>query len=274
MTTMNKKTVITMVCSITALTSMVNAMDIGNSVPVSTNKKVTTEVYYEKYKRDVTQDVAWTDDTFSNEQEENRFFLRLKYIGLPTTALSFDIGTTESKHSEGYVPMLGAGISQDIFSKNDFTLSLFAKFTYVTEIEYKDSETYYGSTYYVSYADTYEYKRTEKYWEYGGGLQITKLWNIDDTLTLNTYAGILASFISSDGKETIEYDSTSVGHFTGNVYRDYDSEDETDVDFKEDKPVGAFIGVVLGFVNSPFAVRAETRLIDQTSFSVAAQASF
>jgi hypothetical protein len=250
------------------------AMDVGNSVAVTTGKTAGVEVFYEKYKRDVTQDIAGTDDSFSNEQDENRIIARLKYSGIPTTLLTFDVGMTESKGSEGYVPMLGLGVSKDVYSQNDLTLSLFAKATYVTEIEYKDSETYYGRNYYLTYAETYENTRTETYWEYGGGFQLSKLWHLQGGAKLNTYGGVLASFINSDGEESVEYYGAARGRFTGNLYLDSDSAQESGVDFKEDKPVGVFLGIALGLPNSPFSIRAETRLIDQTSFSLGAGIAF
>lgn len=259
---------------ILCMIQVAGAMDVGNSVAVTTGKTAGVEVFYEKYKRDVTQDIPGTDDTFSGEQDENRIIARLKYSGIPTTLLTFDIGMTESKGSEGYVPMFGVGVSKDVYSQNDLTLSLFAKATYVSEIEYKDSESYYGSDYYLTYVETYEYKRTETYWEYGGGFQLSILWRLQGGAQLNTYGGVLASFINSDGEESVEYYGAARGHFTGNLYLDSDSAQESGVDFKEDKPVGVFLGIALGLPNSPFSIRAETRLIDQTSFSLGAGMAF
>jgi hypothetical protein len=263
---MKKHKILTIIFIMALAVANVHAMDIGAMRP--SDKQYSAEVFYESLKRDIVQDFAYTSDTFDGEQEEKRIIARFKFFPERTWCLSLDAGITEADGSEGYVPMFGLGGHIVVYDDNSFFASVFGKATYVTEIEYKSDYIDAGQDYYLTWVDYYWGERTETYWEYGIGAQFGRDWTTKAGSRITGYAGILASFINSDGEEKDWYYGAARGHVTGNLYEDADYDEESGVDFKEDSPVALFAGLEASLPNSDFGLRAEGRFVGQTSFTI------
>ena len=214
------------------------------------------EVFYERYKRDVKA----SDGLFGggpSDFQEDRFVARLNFRRNPEASFTADFGLVDAKDSEGFVPMLGGGVSKAIYSQDDIVLSLFAQAAYVFESEVKRSDSwYYGSSEDVS---------NHAYWEYGGGLQVGKLWRHQDGSRLSTYGGLLVSFLDADGE-----DHYREWRRNGRVVSDYGESTSAE----EDKPIGVFGGVEWWPAGSPVSIRAEMRRISHESFTLGAGMAF
>lgn len=103
------------------------------------------------------------------------------------------------------------------------------------------------------------------YWEYGGGLQVGKLWRHQDGSRLSTYGGLLVSFLDADGE-----DHYREWRRNGRVVSDYGESTSAE----EDKPIGVFGGVEWWPAGSPVSIRAEMRRISHESFSLGAGMAF
>jgi len=214
------------------------------------------EVFYERYKRDVKA----SDGLFGggpSDFQEDRFVARLNFRKNPEASFTADFGLVDAKDSEGFVPMLGGGVSKEVHSQDDIVLTLFAQAAYVFESEVKRSDSwYYGSSEDVS---------NHAYWEYGGGLQVGKLWRHQDGSRLSTYGGLLVSFLDADGE-----DHYREWRRNGRVVSDYGESTSAE----EDKPIGVFGGVEWWPAGSPVSIRAEMRRISHESFSLGAGMAF
>ena len=214
------------------------------------------EVFYERYKRDVKA----SDGLFGggpSDFQEDRFVARLNFRKNPEASFTADFGLVDAKDSEGFVPMLGGGVSKEVHSQDDIVLTLFAQAAYVFESEVKDTDSwYYGSSEDVS---------NHAYWEYGGGLQVGKLWRHQDGSRLSTYGGLLVSFLDADGE-----DHYREWRRNGRVVSDYGESTSAE----EDKPIGVFGGVEWWPAGSPVSIRAEMRRISHESFTLGAGMAF
>ena len=220
------------------------------------------EVFYERYKRDVKA----SDGLFGggpSDFQEDRFVARLNFRKNPEASFTADFGLVDAKDSEEFVPMLGGGVSKEIFSQDDIVLTLFGQASYVFESEVKKTEYWYSPVYRGNV--TAEYVTSETYWEFGGGLQVGKLWSLQDGSRLSTYGGLLVSFLDANGE-------TREGKWlrNGRVISDYQKKTSAE----EDKPIGVFGGVEWWPAGSPVSIRAEMRRISHESFSLGAGMAF
>ena len=214
------------------------------------------EVFYERYKRDVKA----SDGLFGggpSDFQEDRFVARLNFRRNPEASFTADFGLVDAKDSEGFVPMLGGGVGKEVYSQDDIVLTLFAQAAYVFESEVKETDSWSS---FLS-----EKVSSHAYWEYGGGLQVGKLWRHQDGSRLFTYGGLLVSFLDADGE-----DRYREWRRNGRVLEDYGE----DTNAEEDKPIGVFGGVEWWPAGSPVSIRAEMRRISHESFSLGAGMTF
>ena len=214
------------------------------------------EVFYERYKRDVKA----SDGLFGggpSDFQEDRFVARLNFRRNPEASFTADFGLVDAKDSEEFVPMLGGGVSKEVHSQDDIVLTLFAQAAYVFESEVKETGSWSS---FLS-----EKVSSHAYWEYGGGLQVGKLWRHQDGSRLFTYGGLLVSFLDADGE-----DRYREWRRNGRVLED----DGEDTNAEEDKPIGVFGGVEWWPAGSPVSIRAEMRRISHESFTLGAGMAF
>lgn len=216
------------------------------------------EVFFERYKRDVKGSYE-----FFRTREEDRVFARLNFRRSPEASFTADFGLVDAKDSEEFVPMLGGGVSKEVYSQDDIVLTLFGQASYVFESEVKKTEYWYSPVYRGNV--TAEYVTSEAYWEFGGGLRVGKFWRNRDGLRLFTYGGLLVSFLDANGEIR---DGKWLRN--GRVISDY--QDKTSAE--EDKPIGIFGGVEWWPAGSPISIRAEMRRISHESFSLGAGMAF
>ena len=214
------------------------------------------EVFYERYKRDVKASEGLFGGGPSDFQED-RFVARLNFRKNPEASFTADFGLVDAKDSEGFVPMLGGGVSKEVHSQDDIVLTLFAQAAYVFESEVKETGSWSS---FLS-----EKVSSHAYWEYGGGLQVGKLWRHQDGSRLFTYGGLLVSFLDADGE-----DHYREWRRNGRVVSDYGESTSAE----EDKPIGVFGGVEWWPAGSPVSIRAEMRRISHESFSLGAGMAF
>lgn len=216
------------------------------------------EVFFERYKRDVKDSYE-----FFRTREEDRVFARLNFRRSPEASFTADFGLVDAKDSEEFVPMLGGGVSKEVYSQDDIVLTLFGQASYVFESEVKKTEYWYSPVYRGNV--TAEYVTSEAYWEFGGGLRVGKFWRNRDGLRLFTYGGLLVSFLDANGEVR---DGKWLRN--GRVISDY--QDKTSAE--EDKPIGIFGGVEWWPAGSPISIRAEMRRISHESFTLGAGMAF
>jgi len=232
------------------------ALDVGPPVyRDDVDARVTVDVVYERLKRDIEQDIAFSDGTFFAEQEENRIVSRLFFYPAARVTMQVGVGFTDSDNSVDFAPMISAGMQTQLARFGPMVLNGFLGGYYVDEIEYQTpGQLTFGGEFPGA-------QRFEKYYEVGGALTLSSNYDINSVVRLIPYAGFVASRMEAEGKETFSIVTTG------------ETQTDTSVDFKDDSPVSAAVGIVLQ-VRRNFGLRFEGRLIGQSSYSAGVFFSF
>ncbi|HMO41481.1 MAG TPA: hypothetical protein PKE26_15715 [Kiritimatiellia bacterium] len=233
----------------TTVTQFSQGADVGAPLYLNTiGKSGSVEVYYEKYKRDIEQQGS-DGNLYLGEQQEDRVIARLNYHASTRASLYVEAGATDSDGSDGSAALVGGGLKLSLHDSQAFGVSLFAAITYVPEIEYKRDG-------FIDYANQLEYPsslQTESYYEFSGGLILSKTFQMDEKSIITPYAGVMLSRL--DGDEDYEFTYPASGR---NIRTTGTLEDED--------PFSAFAGLSL-VMNSTFGIRVEGRFVNQTSVS-------
>ena len=255
------------------LSHLAYAADIGAPITkADVNGVVRAELIYEKYDRKVEfpatsftavgnfipgGSATFTVDPDTGKQEEKRVILRLLVPVSDNMIIHGDIGSTDSKDSEGSVPLLGLGLKYVGYNKNDTRIGFFIQGHYITEIEYEtqDIDPTYGP-------GTISQKET--YYEISTGLNVAKAFLLDDKTKLVPYVGAMISILNGKEDYTACYGCGSGGpalNITGSG------------DLKDNGIFAIFVGADLKF-ESNFGFHMEGRFINQSSLSASLFMSF
>lgn len=237
--------------------SNILAMDIG-SMQLS-DSKLSAELIYESYERDVKTTYTNPSDSYNVVQDEQRTFVRLKYSPQPKWGLTLDAGVADSDESEGYAPLVGLGAHVNVYQHNGFYTSLFVKGTYTFNIKYKWTSDYSGENWNV----TSTYTQTEALLEYSGGIQIGKEWAPCSGAQITGYTGAMASFIESSEDLEENYNYIDEKGMMSGTHSEKDF-----FDLEEDQPLMFVAGVEANIAKYDIGIRAETRFYGRPSFSV------
>ena len=123
---------------------------------------VTFEVQYERFDRDIRQEVAFTEDTFSGQQQEDRTRVYIQAYPRSNLTVRLDLGVVSSENATRVVPLVGATAKYRLAVWGDTRLSLSAGGYYVDGIKYNRS----GAL--TPVAEFAAVERTESYIEWGG----------------------------------------------------------------------------------------------------------
>jgi len=248
------------------LSHLAYAADIGAPITkADVNGVVRAELIYEKYDRKVEFSkvdftavgpggtASFTVDGDTGKQEEDRIMLRLIVPVSDKMSFHGDIGTIDSKDSEGAVPLFGAGLKYVGYNKNDTKIGLFVQGHYISEIEYKaqDIDAILGPG---------TYTQKESYYEISTGLTVAKVLLLDEQTNLIPYAGAMISFLN--GKEDFKFQYPSSGVvITGKG------------DLNDNGIFAVIAGADLKF-ESNFGIHMEGRFVNQSSVSASLFMSF
>ena len=239
------------------------AMDVGLPGAMPGGGKMSLEVFYENFERDIHQEhlarraagehSIMTRSSFV--QEEKRFMARFGYALRPELAVHGLLGFAQSEGAENNAPVLGLGVDYRVWSGKWFDVGLFAAGQLVTEIKY-DDEFFYGPN--PPEPGDWEWPegtQKEDYFELSAGAMVSKDFEIRPRFALRPYAGLQLSKLDGDEK----YDHTwaivePLGREQLNGY------------IKDDGMVSLFAGVG-AFLGDRFGLRLEGRFVNQTSFS-------
>lgn len=225
------------------------ASDIGAPLYLNTvGRSGSIEVYYEKYERDIEQQAS-DGSMFTGEQQEDRVIARLNYHASTKASLYVEAGMTDSDGSDGGAAIVGGGLKLSIHDSPAFGASLFASITYVPEIEYKHDG-------FIDYVNQLEYPdslQTESYYEFSGGIILSKTIQMDEKSIITPYVGAMLSRL--DGDEDYEFTYPAAGRKT-----------ETTGSLEDEDPFSVFAGLNL-MLDSKWGIRLEGRFVNQTSVS-------
>lgn len=231
------------------LTQVTLGADVGAPLYLNTiGKSGNIEVYYEKFKRDIEQQGS-DGNLYTSEQQEDRVIARLNYNASTRASLYIEAGATDSDGSDGAAALIGGGLKLSVHDSPAFGVSLFASITYVPEIKYKQDG-------FIDYANQLEYPsslQTETYYEFSGGLILSKTFQLDDKSLITLYAGVMLSRLDGDEDYEFTYPASRRNIRTTGTLEDED-------------PFSAFGGLSL-VLNSTVGIRVEGRFVNQTSVS-------
>lgn len=251
-----------------ALAGSAMAADVGAFRPTENGRSLS--LTFEKYKRDVTQDVAdtWGGGEFEGEQEEDHILLRLTSRPTPHFGWTVGVGVSDAESSEGHVPLLGLGAHYIFYTGNTLHASAFWQVHHVREIEYENiiNNVYLdpaiggdGLGYAVS-------SRTESYFEYEAGFAVTKDFFMDSGGRSSLYGGIMFSLLQSDGDEEFVFYKYSGEQVT--------TASEDGLDFEADSLAVLFAGIDFAIPGDRFGMRLEGRFLKQASVSFSLYGDF
>jgi hypothetical protein len=95
----------------------------------------------------------------------------------------------------------------------------------------------------------------------GGGLQVSRPWELTPRWTLHPYAGIAGSWMRADGTERFTLETSGRGRT------------DSSVDFHEENPLLLAAGLT-ALAERNFGARFEARFIDAASYSASVFFSF
>ena len=248
------------------LASAINtvAMDIGLPGPLPGGGKLSLELFYEDFERDIRQEAAefWAPGSPHGGlvgedmiQEETRYFARLTYAWRRELALQALVGFTHSETADNDSPVLGLGLQYLVWSCHGFDTTLFAAGQLVNEIRYKN-DFYYGPN--PPNAGNWEWPegtQKEDYYELSAGATVSRDIQLHPRLTMRPYAGLQLSKL--DGDEKYDHTWAVVEPLGREVQEGY---------IKDDGVLALFGGAGL-FWDNRFGLRLEGRFVNQTSFS-------
>lgn len=255
------------VIGLLVLASAINtvAMDIGLPGPLPGGSKLSLELFYEDFERDIRQEVSqpWAPGTLHGRelvaqnliQEETRYFARLTYALRRELALQALVGFTHSETADNDSPVLGLGLQYLVWSGHGFDTTLFAAGQLVNEIRYKHN-FYYGPN--PPYPNDWEWPegtQKEDYYELSAGATVSRDFQLHPRLTVRPYAGLQLTKL--DGDEKYDHTWAIVEPLGREVQEGY---------IKDDGVLTLFGGAGL-FWDNQFGLRLEGRFVNQTSFS-------
>lgn len=232
------------------------AADVG--LPPPAGRPHSVEVYYEHFSRNISQD--FVSGTGVGDQEEGRYLARYARRVSPRLMLQATAGMADSDTAENHAPLLGLGARLHALRSSVLDLDVFAAGAYVHGIRYESAGSVERDADGHVLAEIPAVEQTESYFEFMGGLAVSRSVKLGEKLSCTPYGGIMVSKI--DGHE--EYDLTFPG----------DGRTETvEGDLRESGLASLFAGLALTF-NEAWSLRLEGRLLNQASFSAGVSRSF
>jgi hypothetical protein len=253
---MNRKIAYITVCGLclTVLATGVDAADVGDPTGAALLEDARIDFVVERYERDVEySDVVFESASIPTEpgtQEETRFMARLSFPVHDKAFMHLDGGATSAADAEGAVAIFGAGLRILIYDSEGqgMDAAIFGSVHYVPRIDYEQSsaDPALGRS---------ELTQEESYMEANAGLNLSYVFELQDEAILTPYGGIMLSVLQGDEEVEIRYPESGVmANGTGDV--------------EGDGAVSVFGGVSYTF-NEYVSIRAEARLVTQTSISAA-----
>ena len=220
------------------------ALDVGSSIYSRVFEgKTSMEVFYESYERKIEMPQEGVDIS-ENDQKEDRVVARLNMAGTEKVIIHLDLGLTDSDESKGYEPLFGGGFIIRAYS-NSINVDVFGSGYYVPEIKYEDSG-------YDSKGRYFEYSQEENYFEIGGGIALSKEFELDRQFSLIPYGGIFISIL--EGDEDYEYNWPGLG------------KEVTDGEITNEGLLNLFLGVGVQ-IGHNWGIRVEGRFVEESSVS-------
>ena len=240
------------------------AMDVGLPGTLPGAGKMSLEVFYEDYGRDIRQDcidrpVPGEPTRMYEEQlrqEENRFMARFGYALRPGLALRGLLGFTRSEDAENDAPVFGLGVDYLAWSWKGLDATVFAAWQSVTQIKYDDEfllEPIPESP--GLNREWPEGTQKEKYDELSAGAMVSMDFQVQPRFAMRPYAGFQLSKLDGDEK----YDHTVVVNAPL-------GREQFNGDIQDDGVLSLFAGAGL-FWDHRFGLRLEGRFVNQQSFS-------
>ncbi len=207
------------------------------------------EVYGERFKRDIKQEVAFSKRTFTGHQIEDRLLLRWYRRIHASWWAHLEVGASDVEHAVDPAPVFGAGFQTRLASLRELELCAFASGSYIGDIAYR--HTYDEPHTYI------ESERDEHYLEVSGGLTASAGLRLSQHWHIRSYAGLACSLLRGWGEERF-------------VPRSAPTQLECDnsVNLDQDIPLSVIAGA--GFMlHERFGLRLEGRFVDHESYSLA-----
>ncbi len=244
-------------CALLMAATTCPAVDIGAPIyRADFGSGITLDLTYQSLKRDIEQETAFTDHTWTGEQEEKHYIAAILFPLNDRISGKLEAGLADSNGSEDIAPLFGAVLQAALYEVDGLCFNVFAAGRYVSGIEYRTEGVYFTEGGIIT--EYPEVTREEEYFELGGGLTLSKTISTGSKTKITPYGGLLLSLIDGSGEETFRRYIVQPGTAT-----------DDSVDFEAENPF-SIVGGISALFASNIGLRIEGRFVNQTSVSAGA----